>query len=71
MKQFPKVKALIFMKINSERVPKKNIKNLYGKPLFHWVLKSLSNSKYINEENGVPFGKYSPRYYPVGIFKLC
>jgi N-acylneuraminate cytidylyltransferase len=37
------------MKAHSERVPNKNIRNLNGKPLFHWIMESLSKSKYINE----------------------
>lgn len=45
----PDVTALIFMKYNSERVPKKNIRSFYGKPLFHWILETLQNSKYISE----------------------
>jgi CMP-N-acetylneuraminic acid synthetase len=49
MKQIPKVKALIFMKETSDRVPGKNMKNLCGKPLFHWILDSLSESCYISE----------------------
>ena len=46
---FPKIKALIFMKEHSERVPNKNIRDFCGKPLFHYILESLSKSKYINE----------------------
>ena len=45
----PKIKALIFMKEYSERVPNKNIRDFCGKPLFHYILESLSKSKYINE----------------------
>ena len=48
-KSFPQAKALIFMKAYSERVPGKNMKKLFGKPLFHWILDSLSEAKYINE----------------------
>lgn len=48
-KSIPRIKALIFMKAFSERVPRKNIKKLCGKPLFHWILDSLSESKYISE----------------------
>jgi CMP-N-acetylneuraminic acid synthetase len=44
-----KVTGLIFMKGYSERVPKKNLKILNGKPLFHWVMDALSHSKLINE----------------------
>ena len=45
----PKIKALIFMKEYSERVPNKNIRDFCGKPLFHYILDSLSKSKYIDE----------------------
>ena len=48
-KSIPRIKALIFMKAYSERVPGKNMKKLFGKPLFHWILDSLSESNYINE----------------------
>jgi len=48
-KSIPQIRALIFMKAYSERVPGKNMKKLYGKPLFHWILDSLSKSNYINE----------------------
>ena len=48
-KSFPQAKALIFMKAHSERVPGKNMRKLCGRPLFHWILDSLSEAKYINE----------------------
>jgi CMP-N-acetylneuraminic acid synthetase len=34
--------ALVPMKGHSERIPNKNIKQFVGRPLFHWVLESLS-----------------------------
>ena len=37
------------MKEYSERVPNKNIRNFCGKPLFHYILETLSNSNYIDE----------------------
>ncbi|MEE9910696.1 MAG: acylneuraminate cytidylyltransferase family protein [Deltaproteobacteria bacterium] len=37
------------MKGHSERVPDKNIRLLAGKPAFHWIMESLSKSKYIDE----------------------
>jgi CMP-N-acetylneuraminic acid synthetase len=43
----PEIKALLFMKHHSERVPGKNIRPMNGKPLLYWILRSLSNSKYI------------------------
>ena len=44
-----KVTALVPMKGNSERVPNKNIRPLHGKPVCHWILESLSRSKYVDE----------------------
>jgi len=44
-----KVKALMFMKGHSERVPRKNLRNLNGKPLFHWIMNTLVSSKSIDE----------------------
>ncbi len=49
MVNIPKIKALIPMKGHSERVPNKNIRPLAGRPACHWVLESLSGSKYIDE----------------------
>lgn len=43
------VKALVPMKKHSERVPNKNMKNFCGKPLYHKVIESLAESKYIRE----------------------
>ncbi|MCX6168379.1 MAG: acylneuraminate cytidylyltransferase family protein [Ignavibacteriales bacterium] len=45
----PEIKALLFMKQHSERIPGKNMKIFYGKPLLHWILESLSGSIYISE----------------------
>lgn len=44
-----KVTALVPMKGNSERVPNKNTRLLNGKPVCHWILESLSRSKYVDE----------------------
>ena len=44
-----KVVALLPMKGNSERVPNKNLKDFCGKPLFHLVLETLLDSKYITQ----------------------
>ena len=44
-----KVTALVPMKGNSERVPNKNIRLLNGKPVCHWILESLSRSRYVKE----------------------
>lgn len=45
----PLVKALVPMKHHSERVKNKNFREIGGRPLFHWILESLSGSKYIDE----------------------
>ena len=42
-----KIKALLPMKGNSERVPNKNMKDFDGSPLYHAIVKSLLGSKYI------------------------
>lgn len=44
-----KITALLPMKAHSERVPDKNIKIFYGKPLYHAVLNALLRSVYIHE----------------------
>jgi N-acylneuraminate cytidylyltransferase len=49
MTDIPKIKALLFMKGYSERVPRKNIKPLCGRPLLHWILEILTKSNYIEE----------------------
>jgi len=46
--KIPKITALVPMKGHSERVSNKNIRILAGKPLFHWIMESLSKSKYIH-----------------------
>ena len=43
------VKALLFMKSYSERVPGKNMRSLCGRPLFHWILDALNESGSIDE----------------------
>lgn len=43
----PKIKALLFMKSHSVRVPGKNIRVINGKPLLYWILQSISQSQYI------------------------
>ncbi len=47
MKQ-PKITALLFMKGYSERVPGKNLREFYGKPLLYWILESLEKSEFIS-----------------------
>lgn len=44
----PPVTALIFMKYHSERVPRKNIRDFCGRPLFYWILDTLEKSKFIS-----------------------
>jgi len=43
-----KVTALVPMKKFSERVSSKNIRLVNNKPLFFWIIESLSNSNYID-----------------------
>lgn len=43
-----KLKALLPMKGNSERVKNKNMKDFNGMPLYHAIIKSLLASKYID-----------------------
>jgi len=43
-----KVTALVPMKKFSERVDRKNIRLVNNKPLFFWIIESLSNSNYID-----------------------
>lgn len=43
----PELIALVPMKGHSERMPGKNIRSLHGRPLFHWVLVSLQNSRHV------------------------
>ncbi len=45
----PKITALVPMKGHSVRVPNKNIRSLAGRPAFHWILESLSKSKYVGK----------------------
>lgn len=44
-----KIVALVPMKGNSERVPNKNLKDFNGRPLYHLIVKTLQNSKFISE----------------------
>lgn len=43
------IKALLFMKGHSERVPGKNLRNLCGRPLFFWILDAIRQSGVITE----------------------
>jgi len=42
------MKAMVFMKMNSERVPYKNIRELKGMPLFYWSINTLLQSIFID-----------------------
>ena len=44
-----KVTALLPFKLNSSRVPNKNFKKLYQKPLFEWILETLLSLKAIDK----------------------
>ncbi len=44
-----KIVALLPMKGNSERVPNKNLKEFYGRPLYHRLLDTLLASQYIDK----------------------
>ncbi len=41
------VTALLFMKLESERVPRKNMRLVGGEPLYHWIFSALTNSRYV------------------------
>ncbi|KPA10606.1 acylneuraminate cytidylyltransferase [Candidatus Magnetomorum sp. HK-1] len=42
-----KLTALLPMKGHSERIPEKNIRDFNGNPLYHCIIKTLSNTDYI------------------------
>ena len=67
----PKVKALLFMKAYSERVPGKNMRSLCGRPLFHWILDALNESGVINEiiinTDSEEIAENSQKYFDVTI----
>ncbi len=44
----PRIVALVPMRHHSERVPQKNLRDFNGKPLYHWILKTLSDSAMID-----------------------
>jgi CMP-N-acetylneuraminic acid synthetase len=46
---FSKIVALVPMRHHSQRVPQKNYRDMAGKPLFHHILTTLSNSPEINK----------------------
>jgi len=71
--KIPPIKALIPMKAHSERVANKNIRPLAGKPTFYWIMKALSESKYIDEivvnTDSKEIGKLVKDYFDVTILE--
>jgi N-acylneuraminate cytidylyltransferase len=49
MEKNQKIVALVPLRGGSKGIPRKNIKNLAGKPLAYWSLKAAADSKYIDE----------------------
>ncbi|MFC1524235.1 cytidylyltransferase domain-containing protein [Thermodesulfobacteriota bacterium] len=49
MRDIPKIKALLFMKGHSERVPQKNIKPFCDRPLLQWIFDTLTQCRHIDE----------------------
>ena len=49
MTDFKKMVALLPMKGNSERIPRKNLKNFAGKPLFHAVMQTLEDCEMVSK----------------------
>lgn len=45
----PLITALVPMKGHSERVPNKNLRPFCGKPLYHWIVHSLQQSRYVKQ----------------------
>jgi len=43
------VVAVVPMKGHSERVPRKNLRPLHGRPLYHWIVRALQNARNIDE----------------------
>lgn len=41
----PQVAALVPMKGHSERVPRKNLRLLHDRPLYHWIIRALQTAK--------------------------
>ena len=49
MSQSQSVTAIIAMKGHSSRVPRKNLREVAGRPLYHWVMRSLLAAERIHE----------------------
>lgn len=43
------VAAFVPMKGHSERVPRKNVRDFNGKPLFHWILEALNRTESVDK----------------------
>ena len=43
------VVAIIPARGGSTRLPRKNIRNVWGKPMIYWSIKAAKKSKYIND----------------------
>jgi CMP-N-acetylneuraminic acid synthetase len=71
--EIPKIKALVPMKIHSERVPRKNVRPLCGKPLFHWIVEALLRSPYIDEiiinTDSTEIAENASKNFPVTVLK--
>ncbi len=64
----PKIVALVPMRHNSQRVSQKNYRGFDGKPLFYWILKTLSQSPlidsvYINTDSPI-IKSQAPEIHP-------
>lgn len=44
-----RVTGLVFMKLESERVPRKNLREVGGRPLFEWIFEALTRAERIGE----------------------
>lgn len=45
----PPITALIFMKLESQRVPRKNLREVGGRPLFEWIFEVLESSRHVEK----------------------
>jgi len=45
----PAIKAIVFMKAHSARVPRKNLRPFCGRPLCDWILNALELSRYVEQ----------------------
>ena len=66
------VVGLVFMKLHSERVPRKNLRTVGGEPLFHWIFDVLDRSEYVertvlNTDSDLIAEEVTERFPDVGI----